>query len=83
MPGELDILKIELNQAIKIQQNKAYAEERVLKALKGLKEICLVLKSYQNIFSVLKSSLIIFIDASESGGVISNETIQSIKTLIK
>lgn len=80
MPGELDILKIELNQAIKIQQNKAYAEERVLKALEESKR---VLESYENKISVLKSSLIIFTDASESGGVISNETIQSIKTLIK
>lgn len=80
MPSELDILKIELNQAIKIQQNKAYAEERVLKALE---ESHRVLESYENKISVLKSSLIIFTDASESGGLISNETIQSIKTLIK
>lgn len=80
MPSELDVLKIELNQAIKIQQNKAYAEERVLKALE---ESHRVLESYENKISVLKSSLIIFTDASESGGLISNETIQSIKTLIK
>lgn len=80
MPSELDILKIELNQAIKIQQNKAYAEERVLKALE---ESHRVLESYENKISVLKSSLIIFTDASESGGLISNETIESIKTLIK
>lgn len=80
MPSELDILKIELNQAIKIQQNKAYAEERVLKALE---ESHRVLESYENKISVLKSSLKTFTDAAESGGLISNETIESIKTLIK
>jgi hypothetical protein len=80
MPSELDILKIELNQAIKIQQNKAYAEERVLKALEESQRI---LESCENKISMLKSSLKTFTDAAESGGLISNETIQSIKTLIK
>jgi hypothetical protein len=80
MPTEHDILKIELRQAIKIQQNKAYAEERVLKALEESQR---VLERFENKISVLKSSLKTFTDAAESGGLISNETIESIKTLIK
>jgi hypothetical protein len=79
MATETEILFIEINQSIKIQQNKAYAEERVLRSLEEAKRI-LLQKEIR--IKELTTHLKMIHDAAESGGIIKNESLEQIKILI-
>lgn len=80
MVSETSVLMIEIEQSIKIQHNKVHAEERILKTLEESKRL---LNQKEEKIKKLTNHLKTICNAAESGGLISNQTIESIKILIK